>query len=359
MSGTAHDYNFNKKLIICLFLFLWVVAIPGIAQNKVPHRFAFSQPHMGTLFRIVLYATDSVKAQRAAEAGFKRVAQLNKILSDYNPESEVNKLCRTAGSGKWVPVSQDLWFILNKSAVISRKTQGAFDITVGPYVQLWRRTRRTGILPSPEDALAQAKNLVGPEKIKLDKNNKSVLLTTSGMQLDLGAIGKGYAVDEAMKTLKAYGIKSALVDGGGNIAVSKAPPQSKGWLVSFLLPQPTDSANQVPLFLEDKGLATSGDLYQYIHIDGTRYSHILNPTTGLGLTDQSLVTVITRNGIEADWLSTAVSVLGPEKGIRLANQEPKTAAIFTYLNSEANIVQVYSKSWKRYQQKYLKKKDAK
>lgn len=300
---------------------------PVAAQWADKQRFEYSQQHMGTLFRIIFYDTDSMHAHHAAAAGFKRVAELNNILSDYQPDSEINNLCRSAGTGKWQPVSPDLWFVLKKAVKVSRKTKGAFDVTVGPYVQLWRRTRRQGKLPTLE-ALTAARQAVGYQKIKLNKKNCSVQLTAPGMQLDMGAIGKGYAVDEALKILKTYGIKSALVDGGGNIVVSKAPPKSKGWLVHVTTPAPGDSSGQLRLYLQHKGVAMSGDLYQYINIDGTRYSHILNPFTGVGLTDQSLVTIIARNGLEADWLSTAVSVLGPEKGLALVDRTPGTAATY-------------------------------
>ncbi|WP_223816244.1 FAD:protein FMN transferase [Adhaeribacter rhizoryzae] len=282
---------------------------------------------MGTLFRIALYASDSTQAGQAARAAFNRVAELNHILSDYEPNSELNQLCRTAGTGQWVPVSKELWFVLKKSVAVSERTKGAFDVTVGPYVQLWRRARRQGELPTP-DALAQARKAVGYQHLKLNNKNKTVQLAVPNMQLDMGAIGKGYAVDEALKILRKHGIKSALIDGGGNIVVSRPPPGTKGWAVSLGITAPTDNTRQLKLLLKHQGVATSGDLYQYLILDGVRYSHILNPFTGLGLTDQSRVTIVARNGLTADWLSTAVSVLGPTDGLALADKTPGAAASF-------------------------------
>jgi thiamine biosynthesis lipoprotein len=194
-------------------------------------------------------------------------------------------------------------------------------------VQLWRRCRRQGKLPAPE-ALAQAQKAVGYRHLRFDKKRKAVLLAVPGMQLDMGAIGKGFAVDEALKVITRSGIRSALVDGGGNIVVSQAPPGTKGWQVSLSVPAPADTSRMVRLQLRHQAVATSGDLYQYINLGGLRYSHILNPFTGLGLTDQSLVTILARTGLEADWLSTAVSVLGPEKGLALADRTPGAAAAF-------------------------------
>jgi thiamine biosynthesis lipoprotein len=260
-------------------------------------------------------------------AGFRRIADLDRILSDYIPDSELNQLSRTAGTGRWVALSPDLWFLLRRSAAVSRHTRGAFDVTVGPYVQLWRRTRRQGQLPGAE-ALEQARKAVGYQYISFDKKTKAVRLAVPGMQLDMGAIGKGYAVDEALKVITRAGIKAALVDGGGNIVVSQAPPGTRGWQVSLSVPAPSDTARVIRLHLRRQAVATSGDLYQYVQLDGVRYSHILNPFTGLGLTDQSLVTILARTGLEADWLSTSVSVLGPEKGLALADRTRGAAAAF-------------------------------
>ncbi|KAA5538668.1 FAD:protein FMN transferase [Adhaeribacter rhizoryzae] len=317
--------SFSLKL--SLKLFFCFLCLPILGQSQSLTRFEYNQQHMGTLFRIALYASDSTQAGQAARAAFNRVAELNHILSDYEPNSELNQLCRTAGTGQWVPVSKELWFVLKKSVAVSERTKGAFDVTVGPYVQLWRRARRQGELPTP-DALAQARKAVGYQHLKLNNKNKTVQLAVPNMQLDMGAIGKGYAVDEALKILRKHGIKSALIDGGGNIVVSRPPPGTKGWAVSLGITAPTDNTRQLKLLLKHQGVATSGDLYQYLILDGVRYSHILNPFTGLGLTDQSRVTIVARNGLTADWLSTAVSVLGPTDGLALADKTPGAAASF-------------------------------
>ncbi|MGV3639247.1 MAG: FAD:protein FMN transferase [Adhaeribacter sp.] len=282
---------------------------------------------MGTVFRLVLYAPDSARAGQAARAGFRRIAQLDTILSDYIAHSELNKLSRSAGTNTWVPVSADLWFLLRRSVAVSRRTRGAFEVTVGPYMQLWRRARYQGQLPAPE-ALARARQAVGYRHLHFRKKGRAVLLDAAGMQLDMGAIGKGYAVDEALEAISRAGIRSALVDGGGNIVVSQAPPGTPGWQVALLVPSPADTTRTLRLQLRRQAVATSGDLYQYVQLDGTRYSHILDPFTGLGLTDQSLVSIVARTGLEADWLSTSVSVLGPEKGLRLADRTRGAAAVF-------------------------------
>ncbi|MDB5264146.1 MAG: FAD:protein transferase [Adhaeribacter sp.] len=314
------------RSLVGFWVLSWFLCLPAWGQKQLA-RFEYSQRHMGTLFRVVLYAPDSSRAGQAARAAFKRVADLNHILSDYEKDSELNQLCRMAGTGQWVPGSKDLWYVLKKSVAASERTKGAFDITVGPYVQLWRRARRQGTLPTPE-ALAQASQAVGYQHLKLNKKGKTVQLAVPYMQLDMGAIGKGYAVDEALKILKKYGIKAALVDGGGNIVVNRPPPGTKGWEINLGISSPTDTTRQLQLLLKHQAVATSGDLYQYLDLNGVRYSHILNPYTGLGLTDQSRVTIIARNGLTADWLSTAVSVLGPQQGLTLADKTPGAAVSF-------------------------------
>ncbi|WP_158267519.1 FAD:protein FMN transferase [Adhaeribacter arboris] len=304
-----------------------------MARKKLPlQRYEYSHPQMGTIFRIVLYARSVPQAQAAAQAAFNRVDQLNQIMSDYIPDSELNQLSASAGTGKEVKLSPDLWQVLQISQEVARKTQGAFDVTVGPLVQLWRRSRRQQQLPSPE-VLAKAKAATGYQHLHLNKKNQTAKLLVSGMQLDLGAIGKGYAVDEAMEVLRQKGIKIALVDGGGNIRVSKAPPGTKGWVLDLSISNETDHIGGKQIYLKHGGVATSGDLYQFVELNGLRYSHIINPFTGLGLTDQRRVTIVAKNGTNADWLSTALSVLPIKQALTLANRTPKAgAAIVSNIN---------------------------
>ncbi|CAA9259287.1 MAG: FAD:protein FMN transferase [uncultured Adhaeribacter sp.] len=293
-------------------------------------RYEYSRPQMGTLFRVVLYARKETQANAAADAALDRVDELNSILSDYDPNSELSKLSATAGSGQAVKLSPDLWYILQKSQEVARKTNGAFDVTVGPLVQLWRRARRQHQLPTTA-ALEKAKSSTGYASILSNPRQQTAQLLKPGMQLDMGAIGKGYAVDEAMQVLRKHGIKIALIDGGGNILVSKAPPGSKGWEVDLSVGNETNRVGGQKIYLQHRGVATSGDLYQFVELNGVRYSHIVNPFTGLGLTDQRRVTIIAKNGTDADWLSTSLSILSPEQGLELANRTPKAAANIVWL----------------------------
>jgi FAD:protein FMN transferase len=292
-------------------------------------RFEFTHRQMGTLFRIVLYTSDSTTATESARRAFNRVDQLNDILSDYKEDSELSRLSATAGTGQKIKVSHDLWYVLQQSLALSQQTNGAFDITVGPYVQLWRRSSRQQQLPSSE-ALQKAAQSVGYQYIRLYHAEQAVELLKPGMRMDAGGVGKGYAVDEAMKILQQQGIRSALVDGGGNILVSKAPPEKKGWQVEL-----SSSTGNFPVEIEQSAVATSGDMYQYIELEGKRYSHILDPKTGLGLTNQIMVTILARDGITADLYSTAVSVMGPQEGLALIERTQHTAALISVKSGDS------------------------
>ncbi len=302
--------------IIAGFFFLF--------EAKAQTRYAFTHRQMGTTFNVLLYAADSVQAREAADAAFRRIDTLNAILSDYRDDSELNALCRTAGSGRWVRVSPDLWRVLRISHRAARKSNGAFDLTVGPVVRLWRRARRQHELPT-DAALQAAKTRTGYAYVRYHPFRKAVRLQKPGMQLDPGGIGKGYAVDEALKVLAQNGIKAALVDGGGNLALGAPPPGTAGWQVQVGAME-GDTSHAVAVTLHHAGVSTSGDRYQYVEIAGKRYSHIVDPATGTGLVNQCTVSVIARNGTEADWLSTAASVLGPAQGLRLVKKVPKASA---------------------------------
>jgi thiamine biosynthesis lipoprotein len=281
---------------------------------------------MGTPFRIVLYAMDKPSADTAADAALTRIKELNDILSDYDTDSKLSRLSQTAGSGKAVKVGYDLWRVLERSQQVARETGGAFDITCGPVVSLWRKARREGKLPEA-DKLAEARRAVGYDKLRLNVRARTAELLAPYMQLDLGAIAKGYAVDEAMKVLRSHGIRSALVSGGGDLVVSDAPPGTNGWRIELAPLDVTNAPVTEFVTLKNAALATSGDIFQHVEIDGTRYSHIVDPRTGIGLTDHSLVVVIAEDGMTADALSTSVSVLGPEKGLKFAESHGACARV--------------------------------
>ena len=166
------------------------------------------EPHMGTLFRIKLYAADEEHARTAFRAAFDRVAELDATLSDYKPDSELNRLCRAA-AGEPIPVSADLYRVLAAAQELARDSAGAFDVTQGPVIRLWREARRNHQLPAT-DQLQMARERCGYHKLRLDANSRTVTLVRADMQLDVGGIAKGDAADQALGVLRRLGIRSAL-----------------------------------------------------------------------------------------------------------------------------------------------------
>jgi FAD:protein FMN transferase len=288
------------------------------------HRFEFLQPQMGVPFRVVLYATNEAHAKMASEAAFGRVKELNDKLSDYDLESELSKLSRKSGEARPVKVSDDLWRVLATAQHWARKSDGALDVTVGPVVNLWRHARRLQQFPRA-DRLAEARARVGYTNLVLDPRTKTALLRVPEMRLDLGGIAKGFAADEAVKVLRAHGIQSSLVAAAGDIALGDAPPGQRGWKVEIPSLDVTNAPSARFVTIANAGVSTAGDVFQRLELNGTRYSHIVDPRTGIGLTDHSLVTVIARDAMTSDALETVVSVLGPKKGLALIKKTPGTA----------------------------------
>lgn len=305
-------------------------------------RFEYEEPHMGTRFRLVLYAADAPAAESAAGAAFARLAELDGLLSDYDPESELSRLsARSAGGAppEAIPVGDDLWRVLVRAQELAERSGGAFDVTVGPYVRLWRRAARQGALPSPE-RLADAAAAVGHAKLALEIEGRRVRLGAADMRLDLGGIAKGYALDEMLRVLSGRGVERALVDGGGDVAVSEPPPGRAGWRLA--VPAPTGSggeagagAGPVRLELARAAVATSGDTSRYAEIDGVRYSHLVDPATGLGLVRRIGATVVAPDGATADALASAACVLGPAAGLELVAGSPGCEARVVWLEGGA------------------------
>ncbi len=305
----------------------WVLGVALQATSSAAateKRFEFTQTEMAVPIRIVLYAADDTTAAAAARAAFSRFHDLNASMSDYDPQSELRRLCDTSSEGKPVRVSADLWRVLVRSIELSQRSNGAFDITVGPVVHLWRNARRTKELPSPKSIQA-ALSRVGYRYVRLHAEQHAVELLRPKMRLDLGGIAKGYAVDEAMKAIRKRGITRVMVEAGGNIGLGDPPPDRPGWRIGIAPPDAHSPARQY-LSLSRVAISTSGDLWQYAVIGGVRYSHLINPHTGMALTDHSSVTVVGPDGLSTDGLSSAVAILGPEKGLKLVEDTPAAAA---------------------------------
>ncbi len=308
-------------------------------------RFEFKQPHMGTLFTLTLYAADEVTAAAAAAAAGEKIAALEAAMTDYDPNSELMQLCAKP-VGQAVRVSDDLFEVLQKAQRLAEQSDGAFDCTIGPVIRLWRRTRRTGVLPTAEQ-LTRARAAVGWQKLKLDARNQTATLTAANMQLDLGGIGKGFAADRALALLKQRGITRAMVAASGDITVGDAPPGQSGWRVGIGALDSREGAPYCVLWLRHAAVSTAGDSEQFVEIEGRHYSHIVDPQTGLGLTNRMQVTVVAPHGADTDALDTTVRVLGSERGLKLIEAKPRAAALI-FVRGEDGSVQIQkSRRWDR------------
>jgi thiamine biosynthesis lipoprotein len=314
-----------------------VVALAGCAtvpQESNLQRFTFESPQMGTLFTITLYATNTTAAHAAAQAAFRRVAALEQEMSDYRVDSELNLLCERP-PGQPVPISADLCDIFQKAGRISELSNGAFDITVGPFVRLWRFSRKRKTLPTPAE-LEQAKAAVGWRKLRLDAKHRTATLLVPNMRLDLGGIAKGYAADEALRVLAQFGIRRAMVAASGDFAIGDPPPGLPGWKIGITAIDERNNRVDRLITLSHCGISTSGDTEQAIEIDGVRYSHIVDPHTGLGLTNRIQASVIAPNATTTDALATAVCVMGVERSIALVKQLPKVGALILTKEGDEN-----------------------
>lgn len=275
---------------------------------------------MGTQFRIVLYGADEGSARRAAEAALSRIHELEDRLSDWDPGSELSRLSRSTDDqpGVEAEVSEDLFGVLSLSSQVSDQTAGAFDVTVGPFVRLWRRSLRQEELPSSL-RLEQARASVGWDQVELRARSRSVRFRLEDVRLDLGGIGKGFALDEAMRVLVSHGFGQALVDGGGDVLVGAPPPGRSGWRVA-LDGAGAGGGDPVLLELAWSACATSGDRYQRVEIDGVIYSHVVDPQTGLGVTHGQAATVVAPTGALADAWASALCVLPAGEGLGLVEE---------------------------------------
>jgi thiamine biosynthesis lipoprotein len=325
----------------------WLTSAALTRQTSL-ERFEFTQPHMGTTFAIVLYGENAGAARRAAAAAFERIASIDGRLTDYRDDSEAMVAAREA-VGRPVRVSDDLYRVLSSAVDMSASTACAFDVTVGPLTRVWRRARRQGELPDPTE-IAAARAVTGCGLVRLDRRSHTVTFERAGMRLDFGGIAKGYAADRALDVLRREGVSQALVAAGGDVAVGNPPAGARGWRVAI-----APFAERVPaatpeVLLAHRGISTSGDAEQWVTIDGVRYSHILDPRTGQPLTGHRQVTVVARDATTSDMLATAVSVLGPSKGLQLVDRMAGAAGMFGTTDGQAPVRWAFSRRWQALRQ---------
>jgi FAD:protein FMN transferase len=289
---------------------LLVVEIAAGARAQPPlTRFEDHAEAMGSFFAIVLYGPDDDTSRRAADAAFEEARRLDRLLSNYMPSSEWSAVNREAAA-RPVQVSDELFNLLEACLEYTRRSEGAFDITVGPLMKVWRFYKGEGALPKPADvtgALAR----IGARHVRLDRAAKTVRFDRPGVELDPGGIGKGYAVDRMIEVLKQHGIRAALVSGGGSsvYGLGAPPDEPRGWKVEISAPGSLDTM-VADVYLKDMSMSTSGSYEKFFYANGKRYSHLMDPRTGYPAQDVSAVSVVAPRTIDSEAWTKAVFING-------------------------------------------------
>ena len=321
----------NILKLPCIF---FVLSTISCAKEKKEEILSFSKILMGTEVRIMVCAKDDQNLRNAIESTYTEGERLSTIFSDYDAQSEVSRFSKTSGSGKFFALSEELFEVLEYSQNLSRQSNGAFDVTIGPLSRLWRVARFQKRLPD-EKKLAEAIKRSGFENLILKKSSRMGRLKLPAMMIDLGGIAKGYITDQMLEKMKSMGYPRCLIDAGGDLTIGDAPKKRSGWMVEVGGQNHPD----LPILeLANCAVATSGDTEQFLEISGIRYSHLIDPKTGYGLTNRSQVTVIATNCMTADSVASTSLAIGIEHSREFLKQKKIEALYFVFdENSELKL----------------------
>jgi len=275
-----------------------------------------SMPLMDTIVSITVVADSKEIAEKAMAEAFGKIDRFGNRVNFYSEKSELSEINRNAGIRR-TTVSPETLDVIEKAVHASEKSRGAFDPTIGPIVKLWNFADKK--MPSDKE-IKHALPLVNYRDIIVDTNASTVLLRKEGMMLDLGGIAKGYAADMAVDTLLKEGIRSGLVSVAGDIRTFGLKPDSKPWTIGIKNPRQTGTKDEIiaKARLTDTAISTSGDYERYFISDGKRYHHLLDPKTGFPAGTCRSVSIVSDKAADTDAFSTAVFVLGPDRGMKLA-----------------------------------------
>ncbi len=279
----------------------------GLPAQGAPQELQFREVHLGMEVRIALSvdAAAAAAGARAARAAFDRIAALEDVLSDWRAGSELRRLAAHPG-GVWIAVSPALAEVLALALDVARASGGQFDPTIGPLTALWREARRTG-RPIADAERAAATARVGHDLVELDAAGHRVRFARDSMRLDLGAVAKGWILDQALAKLRRAGVGAALIEAGGDLALYGAPSGTEGWRIAV----PRDEGDTV-LVMTAGAVSSSGPGEQSIgRVDGTRESHVMSARTGVGAGDGRTITVVGDRAAVTDALATALTLVAP------------------------------------------------
>lgn len=300
------------------FLACIVLSTAGCGKQPQPATARQAREVMGTLAEVTAVAADQTTARAAVEAAYAAFEQVNSLMSDYRDDTEISRL-NALPAGESFVVSPETFFVLQRSAEVSQASGGAFDVTCRPLVSLWKQAGKDNRLPD-QAALSNTVAVVGWDNLKLDPQSRRVTKGVAGMQIDVGAIAKGYALDLAAERMKAAGATCALIDVGGDLVAVGTQANGGPWRIG--VQHPFQSGLIIKLALTDCAVATSGNQQRFNLIEGRRYSHIVDPRTGRPVQQAPSVTVIAPDGITADTWATVFSVLSVQEGLAKAKELP-------------------------------------
>ena len=290
---------------------------------------------MGTVVDLTIWTADRAGAEQAARAVFDEFRRLEALMSTWIEDSEVSRINRAAGR-KAVPVSDEVLAVIQTAQAVAKKSGGAFDITVGAYRGLWKFDEDLdGTLPTDEQVAARRKK-TGWRGVVVNPRRKTVKLRRRGMAINLGGIGKGYAVDRAVALLRDRGFSDFIIQAGGDLYVS-GTKGDQGWRVGIRDPRGARDATFALTEIEDRTFSTSGDYERYMVSGGVRYHHILDPRTGQPARRSRSVTVMAPDALTADAWSTALFVLGADRGLELLAKQPGLEAVFVDAQNQVRV----------------------
>jgi thiamine biosynthesis lipoprotein len=296
------------------------------AGQHVPKLFEQSRQAMGTVFTIYLYAGDEEQAEALFGAGFEEIERLDHTLSNYDPQSELSRINRLAGR-ETVTTDPEVFALLQTCLGHSKRSGGTFDITIGPLMRAWGFFRGQGRYPAPWQ-LERVREKIGWQKVQMDASSRTIHFAVPGMELDLGGIGKGYAVDRVIALLRTAGVRAAMVDAGSStMNALGTPPGKKGWLVR--VPKPGDRSRAIStVLLRDESLSTSGSYEKFFQLNGRTYCHIMDPRTGVPVQGVLQTTVIGPDGTTTEALSKPMFVMGTDKGTKYLSGFPRVSGLW-------------------------------
>ncbi len=311
-----------KKVYLSFGLCFFILFVFATYKTTNPSYISRKEPALGTFVTITIENTPGCKV--LLDRAFQKIREIEKIFNIYAPDSEISCLNRL----KKMEVSNQLLYLIQKSIQISEITKGAFDITVLPLIEIYRKCEKENVPPS-ENQVKEAMQYVGWGKIQIKGNT----VTIPG-GLDMGGIAKGYAVDRTVGFLKEKGVENGLINAGGDIYCIGKSPSGRKWRIGIQDPFHKTGILKT-LYLTDTAVATSGDYERYISIKGKKYGHIINPVTGKTVQDfPTQVTVIAENTTIADGLATAFFVLGAEKSIEISDGMDNVAVMIIDSNGK-------------------------